>query len=383
MSGTSLDGIDVVLVSIDDKTIELNASYTHNIPQKLRQQVLAICTGQNTTLPELGAIDHQLGKLYAAAANKLLSIHGIPPEQIRAIGNHGQTVFHQPDGNSPFTMQIGDANLIAALTGIDTVSDFRRMDMALGGQGAPLTPAFHRFVFANEFNTSTSRADSTTIVLNIGGIANVTLLPANTEASGFDTGPGNILMDAWCDKHTGNPFDKNAEWAIQGQTHKALLNQLLSDPFITKHPPKSTGREHYNLDWLQLQINAVSSDAQRNTDATHTSEISAVDVQRTLCEFTARSIVHHVEPINNISNSTPELLICGGGVNNPLLIERLQKLLPLCTVQSTTERGIPAQWVEAMAFAWLARQRVHNLPGNLPSVTGSTRQATLGVLISA
>lgn len=370
MSGTSLDAIDVVLVSIDDSSIELIANHTHAIPEKLRASILSICTGQPTTLLELGEIDHVLGKQYAAAANDILKRNHLAAEQISAIGNHGQTVFHHPQGDSPFTIQLGDAHIIAALTGIDTVADFRRMDMALGGQGAPLTPAFHEFVFASKPRRSNR------VVLNIGGIANITLLPVNGEVIGFDTGPGNLLMDAWCEHHTGNKYDKNADWASQGQIHTALLTQLLSDPFLHKLPPKSTGREHYNKSWLQTQLNQFA-----NAQPSNTENLKPVDVQRTLCEFTACSIAEQIEVFREGHN--PELLICGGGVNNPLLFDRIQTHLPHWQVSSTTERGVPADWVEAMAFAWLARQRVHNLPSNLPSVTGAKAQASLGVLISA
>jgi len=194
------------------------------------------------------------------------------PAQIKAVGSHGQTVFHQPGGEFPFTMQLGDANLIAALTGIDVVADFRRIDIALGGQGAPLVPAFHQYLF--------DQRDSTTVVLNIGGIANISVIPANGSATGFDTGPGNLLMDIWCEKHTGQKYDQNAQWAMQGQLKESLLNQLLSDSYLAMSPPKSTGREHYNIEWLDQQI---------------TNPIAPEDVQRTLCEFTARSIAQQVQ----------------------------------------------------------------------------------------
>lgn len=358
MSGTSLDAIDAVVVSIDTNGISLLASCEHAIPNDLRQQVLKLCTGQKTTLPEIGLIDHRLGKLYAATVNNLLKQAQLQPKQITAIGNHGQTVFHQPDGDSPFTVQLGDANLIAAITGIDTIADFRRIDMALGGQGAPLVPAFHQFVF--------EQRDSTTVVLNIGGIANISVLPVAGEVIGFDTGPGNLLMDGWCERHTGEQYDHNAQWAKQGQTDTTLLNQLLSDPYLAKSFPKSTGREHYNVEWLEQQL---------------TTPLLAQDVQRTLCEFTAQSITQQIHEFKE--GPSCELLVCGGGARNPLLMERLQQVAPDWKILPTSDRGIPGDYLEAMAFAWLARQRVHNQPSNLPSVTGASCKASLGVLYPA
>ena len=358
MSGTSLDAVDAVVVSIDTNSISLIASYEHPIPVDLRQQVLSVCSGQKTTLPDIGLIDHKLGKLYASVVNMLLKQAQLRPEQITAIGNHGQTVYHQPSGDSPFTMQLGDANLLAAQTGIDTVADFRRIDLALGGQGAPLVPAFHQFLFSSR--------DSTTVVLNIGGIANITVIPTSGDIVGFDTGPGNLLLDGWCEKHTGKQYDNNAQWARQGKVDKTLLKQLMSDPFLAKQPPKSTGREHYNIAWLEKQT-------QRSTPVT--------DVQRTLCEFTARSIAQQVHQFEEGKNG--ELLLCGGGANNPLLMESLQQQLPHWLILPSAERGIPGDYMEAMAFAWLARQRIHNQPSNLPAVTGARCLASLGVLYPA
>jgi len=358
MSGTSMDGVDVVVVSIDSKRIELVASYAHPIPIDLRQQLLNICNDQHTTLAEIGRIDHKLGKLYATAVVEILEHAKLSAEQITAIGNHGQTVFHHPEGESPFTLQLGDANLIAALTGIDTIADFRRIDMALGGQGAPLTPAFHQFLFND--------CDSTVVVLNIGGISNISVIPANGTTIGFDTGPGNLLLDAWSSKHTGKAYDQDAQWASQGRTDTALLKQLLRDPYLAKAPPKSTGREHYHLGWLEKQL---------------VEKFAAHDVQRTLCEFTVASIAQQVNPFKQGPNC--ELLVCGGGANNPLLMRRLQQALPQWQVLRTAERGIPGDYMEAMAFAWFARQRIHNQPSNLPTVTGANRRASLGVIFPA
>lgn len=358
MSGTSLDAIDAALVSIDTDNIELLSSYQLPIPHALRQQILTISSEQKTTLSLLGLIDHKLAKLYATAVINLLEQAKVDASSITAIGNHGQTVCHQPTGDSPFTIQLGDANLIAAITGIDTIADFRRLDIALGGQGAPLAPAFHQFLFPQR--------DSTTVVLNIGGIANITVLDADGNVIGFDTGPGNILMDAWCEQHTEKSYDHNAQWAQQGQLNNTLLQRILADNYLSLAPPKSTGREHYNLQWLESHL---------------PESCLPQDVQRTLCEFTALSTALQVQRYR--SGPSNELLVCGGGAHNPLVMQQLQQHLPDWLVIPTTERGISVDYMEAMAFAWLARQRIHNEPCNLPAVTGAKQQTSLGVLYAA
>ncbi|WP_117235918.1 anhydro-N-acetylmuramic acid kinase [Vibrio maerlii] len=359
MSGTSLDGIDTALVEFTHGCPKLIASHEYSYPEGLKQRVLAICLGQQTNLVEVGEIDHQLGKLYADAVLALLNHSGFDASQITAIGNHGQTVFHQPNGQSPFTIQLGDANLIAAITGIDTVADFRRKDMALGGQGAPLVPAFHQSLF--------SSSDSSTVVLNIGGIANISVLRPGEKAIGYDTGPGNMLMDAWCHKHTNQAFDKDANLAKQGSVNPTLLNDLLNEEYLQLSAPKSTGRELFNLPWLESKL------------AKHS--LSSQDVQRTLCEFTAITIAQEVDKFQ--LGSQPELLICGGGAQNPLLMSRIRDLLSNWTVMTTNDKGVDSDNMEAMAFAWLAYCRIHNLPSNLPEVTGASRLASLGVMYFA
>ncbi len=358
MSGTSMDGVDTALVEIEDKRIRLIAHDDYPMPAELKQTLLSVCTGQATNLKAIGELDHQLGHLFADAIVQLLDKSGYSAEQVRAIGNHGQTVFHQPTGESPFTIQLGDANIIAAKTGIDTVADFRRKDMALGGQGAPLVPAFHNSIFAMQ--------DSTTVVLNIGGIANVSILHPQQPVSGYDTGPGNMLMDAWCEKHTKQGFDKDAEFALQGCVNSPLLEQLLQEPYLTLSAPKSTGRELFNIDWLQSHL-------------TH-HQLSAEDVQRTLCEYSALTIAHEVKKFTY--GADPQLLVCGGGARNPLLMLRLADLLPNWHVTTTNEKGVDGDYMEAMAFAWLAQRHIHGLPSNLPEVTGASRFASLGVLYS-
>lgn len=359
MSGTSMDGVDTVLVEIDGNHIELIASLDYPFPEPLKQRLLAMCLGQPTSLDEIGELDHLLGHLFADAVDALLKHANCDASAISAIGNHGQTVFHRPDGAAPFTMQIGDANIIATKTGIDTVADFRRKDMALGGQGAPLVPAFHQSIFAT--------SDSSVVVLNIGGIANISVLRPEHPVIGYDTGPGNMLMDAWCAKHRQHKFDQDAQFALEGKVDKALLAQLMNEPYLSRSAPKSTGRELFNLPWLEAQLSQFT--------------LKPHDVQRTLCEYTAITIANEVAQYQ--IGAEPELLVCGGGVHNPLLMSRLAELLPQWSVMSTDDKGVDSDNMEAMAFAWLAQRRLHNLPSNLPEVTGASHLASLGVLYFA
>ncbi|WP_210473166.1 anhydro-N-acetylmuramic acid kinase [Vibrio crassostreae] len=360
MSGTSMDGIDTALVSFEDTQITLLAHDEFPMPDDLKARLLEVCIGQKTDLITIGELDHQLGHLFADAVLQLLDKSDTPASSVTAIGNHGQTVFHQPTGESPFTMQLGDANIIAAKTQIQTVADFRRKDMALGGQGAPLVPAFHHTIFHPQ--------DSSVVVLNIGGISNISVLRPNQPTLGYDTGPGNMLMDAWVDKHTGKKFDHDAQFALKGQLNQALLEQLLNESYLSQIPPKSTGRELFNLPWLEQQL-------------TEFKYLAAEDVQRTLCEYTALTIANEVETYR--LGNQPALYVCGGGTRNPLLMKRLSELLSSWEVDSTTSKGVDADYMEAMAFAWLAQRHVHQLPSNLPEVTGASRAASLGVLYRA
>ncbi len=360
MSGTSMDGVDTALVSIEGTRITLLAHDEFPMPDDLKARLLEVCIGQKTDLINIGELDHKLGHLFADAVLQLLDKSDTPVSSVTAIGNHGQTVFHQPTGDSPFTMQLGDANIIAAKTQIQTVADFRRKDMALGGQGAPLVPAFHHTIFHPQ--------ESSVVVLNIGGISNISVLRPNQPTLGYDTGPGNMLMDAWADKHTGEKFDRDAQFALKGQLNQALLEQLLNEPYLSQIPPKSTGRELFNLPWLEQRL-------------TEFKDLSTEDVQRTLCEYTALTIVNEVETYR--LGNQPALYVCGGGTRNPLLMKRLAELLPNWEVESTTVKGVDADYMEAMAFAWLAQRHVHQLPSNLPEVTGASRAASLGVLYRA
>ncbi|PWI35313.1 anhydro-N-acetylmuramic acid kinase [Vibrio albus] len=358
MSGTSMDGVDTALVSIDEHATTMLAHDFYPMPLALKQTLLGICQNQETSLKPIGELDHQLGHLFADAVNQLLDKSGYQAGDITAIGNHGQTVFHQPEGDIPFTMQLGDANIIAVKTGITTVADFRRKDMALGGQGAPLVPAFHRTIFPPQ--------DSTVVVLNIGGIANISVMQPGKPTLGFDTGPGNTLLDAWVEQHTGKAYDVDAQFARSGTIIPQLLHALLQDPFFSRPAPKSSGREYFNLHWLQQYL-----DNENGIILPH-------DVQATLTELSAQSIADDVDKFRSGLHS--ELLVCGGGIHNPLLINRLIKLLPNWTVTTTTERGVDGDYMEAIAFAWLAQRRIHNLPSNLPEVTGALKATSLGVI---
>ncbi|MDD1794076.1 anhydro-N-acetylmuramic acid kinase [Enterovibrio sp. ZSDZ42] len=355
MSGTSLDGIDLVVADFENHSAQLHHQAMYPFPEELKSKLIALSQGVPVTLQEIGTIDHFLGKTYARVVNQFLGEAGLNAKDITAIGCHGQTVFHQPDGPMPFTMQLGDANLIAALTGITTVADFRRKDMALGGQGAPLVPAFHRYLFG--------KSDQTRVVLNIGGIANISVLAPNTPVIGFDTGPGNMLMDSWIDQHLQQPYDKDGAWAASGTVNIALLTQMLNDDYFALSAPKSTGRERFHHGWLTAQLAQFSQ------------AISPEDVQATLLVLTAQSIA------NELSNDDAgELLVCGGGARNTALMKALQTALPRWHVMPTDAKGVEGDSLEALAFAWLARQALNGEPGNLPEVTGASRACRLGAI---
>ncbi|MGV7093496.1 anhydro-N-acetylmuramic acid kinase [Siccibacter turicensis] len=358
MSGTSLDGVDVVLAAIDEHLVAQQASLSWPMPVALKEEVLAVCQGQTLTLAQLGRLDTRLGRLFADAVQALMKQEGLRPEDVMAVGCHGQTVWHEPQGDAPHSLQIGDNNQITARTGVTVVGDFRRRDMALGGQGAPLVPAFHQALLAHPVERR--------MVLNIGGIANLSLLIPHQPVRGFDTGPGNMLMDAWIWRQKGKPYDKDAAWAMQGKVTLPLLQQFLSDPYFAAPAPKSTGREYFNYGWLERQLAAFPG-------------LAPEDVQATLTELTAVSISEQVL----LNGGCERLLVCGGGSRNPLLMARLAALLPGIEVSSTDEAGISGDDMEALAFAWLAYRTLSGLPGNLPSVTGATRSSVLGAIYPA
>jgi anhydro-N-acetylmuramic acid kinase len=354
ISGTSIDGIDAVLVEFGDRSVRVISANTCKYPAELAEQLLAVTRQPQDCTPDvLGMLDHWVGKCFRDAALQLLEKSGSSPNQVRAIGSHGQTIRHQPDADRPFTLQIGDANLVAKGTGIDCVADFRRADMALGGQGAPLVPPFHDWLFRDD---KIERC-----VLNLGGIANVTLLPAASgKISGFDTGPGNTLMDAWARRHRDARFDAGGEWAASGTSDEALLERMAADPYFAKAPPKSTGFEYFNETWLSSFLR---------------DDKAVADVQSTLCDLTATTVV---SAINASQATTAEVLVCGGGVHNTELLSRIAALLPGAAVSSTADYGLDPDWVEACAFAWLAKRTLDGEPGNAPAVTGASRQAVLG-----
>jgi anhydro-N-acetylmuramic acid kinase len=359
ISGTSADSIDAALVSFDQGIPRVRATYAHPWPPSLRERMLALMQDESALdLDAFGRLDVEIGCCFAEAALQLLQRHGVSTQAVRAIGSHGQTVRHRPTGGYPFTLQIGDASVIAERCGIDVVAEFRRADIAAGGQGAPLLPALHAMVLA--------RKDGARVVLNLGGIANITVLGTDGTVSGFDTGPANGLMDAWCLRHRGEPYDRDGDFAGEGGVDSALLDALLADPYFALATPKSTGREHFHLGWLVAHARA--------------SEISPADVQATLLELTARSVA---EAIAQHAATTADVLVCGGGTHNRRLMQRLAELLAPRVVRSTAEHGIDPDFLEATAFAWLARQRLFGLPGNLPAVTGARGPRVLGAIYSA
>ena len=359
MSGTSIDGIDAVLVDLSGDVPVLLTARSCSWPAQLHQRILeTVAAPQSMSLQDTGALDAELGEQFADAALQLIAKAGLETSQITAIGSHGQTLFHAPEGQPAFSMQAGDANRIAEKTGITTVADFRRREIAAGGQGAPLVPAFHQAVF---HDPATSRA-----VLNIGGMANLTLLPADGKTiTGFDTGPGNVLLDAWYRKHRQGDYDASGAWASGGDLNQPLLEQLLDHPYFSQPPPKSTGREQFCLQWLEQLLQSGHH------------ALPDADVQRTLTEFTAQSIASSLE---QFGQPVKQVLVCGGGVHNELLMQRLQALLPEQRVETTEKYGLHPDWVEAVAFAWLAKQTLEGKPGNLPAVTGANRPVILGAI---
>ncbi|HEU5398777.1 MAG TPA: anhydro-N-acetylmuramic acid kinase [Gammaproteobacteria bacterium] len=356
ISGTSADGIDAVLMEFGPAP-RITATHFSPYPEPVRERVLKLASGRHAQDPveEFGGLDVELAELFAAAALALLEESGTQAAAVRAIGSHGQTVRHRPRARHPFTLQIADPNVIAARTGITVVADFRRRDVALGGQGAPLLPAFHRVAF--------SHPTEERVVANIGGIANLTLLAPGAEVRGFDTGPGNVLMDLWSREHLGTAYDKDGDFAASGRVDAVLLETLLRDPYFAAAPPKSTGPEHFNQTWLKAAIGSR--------------QLETKDVAATLCELTARSIA---DTALKHANRVRALYVCGGGAHNVQLMTRLAACMPEASVQSTEALGIHPDWVEAAGFAWLAHQTLEGKPGNLPSVTGAGKSTVLGAI---
>lgn len=352
MSGTSQDAIDGVLAEFPaDGQPRIIATDSVTLADSLRCRLDALQRPEGGDINLALQLHHELGHHFADCALRLLSESGIPAQAVRAIGSHGQTVRHAPDGAAPHSLQIGNAALIAVRTGIPTVADFRSIDIAAGGQGAPLAPAFHQAAFGT---TARRRA-----VLNLGGMANVSLLGA--DVSGWDVGPGNVLLDAWAARHLGQPYDADGQFASTGTVDTRLLAALLAHPFIARPPPKSTGREDFNPHWLDTLLAGFPN-------------LRPVDVQATLAEFTAASVALALVGQREIE----ELLICGGGARNIDLVGRIARRLPALVVGTTSRAGVDPQWVEALAFAWLARQRVHETALDLRRITGARRPVILG-----
>jgi anhydro-N-acetylmuramic acid kinase len=353
LSGTSVDAVDAALVRFAPRA-ELVATHTLPYPAALRAELLALSTPGHNEIDRLGSADIAVGRYFAQTVNELLDRVGVARTGVAAIGSHGQTIRHRPRAALPFTLQVGDPNVIAVETGLPVVGDFRRKDLALGGQGAPLVPAFHDAIFRQP-----GRARA---VVNIGGIANLTVLPADEGAPvlGFDTGPGNTLLDAWCRSHRGEPMDCEGRFAARGRVQEKLLSRLLADEFFARAAPKSTGPDHFSLAWLSEQAAGFAPE----------------DVQATLVALTARSIAEAVR--SAVGFDGLEVFVCGGGARNPVLMQALRESLGGCRVETTAALGIDPSWVEAMAFAWLARQRVLGETGNCVAVTGAKRAAVLG-----
>ena len=351
MSGTSADAIDAALVGFEsDGTTQLISTHTLELPADLKTRIIAAQTRADTTIRDVCEQDVALSLLYATAVKTLLGKAKVPTSKIEAIGNHGQTLLHAPEADHPFTLQIGDNHRLAELLGITVVGDFRRRDIAAGGQGAPLVPAFHR--------TLVSQTE-TAGFLNVGGIANVSII-APDRVSGFDTGPGNTLSDAWIRKHQQQAFDAGGAWASTGTVNESLLEHMLADPYFSRSAPKSTGQDYFNLAWLEnLKVD----------------QLAPVDVQRTLVELTARSASDALK-----ASGCERVYLCGGGRHNDLLTQRIRSLVAPIEVADTCELGVDADFMEAVAFAWLAKQCLDRASGNVPAVTGAQSERVLGVI---
>lgn len=351
-----MDGIDAALVRCGPDCFSLQETLELPLPSDLRKRIQTLSHSGDEEIEQLGVLDRELGTLFAQATRDLLAKAGVPGERVRAIGSHGQTIRHRPPsaGSDPaFTLQIGDPNTIAEATGITTVADFRRRDIAAGGEGAPLVPAFHSEVFGSR--------EKRRAIVNIGGIANASIL-VNGDVSGFDTGPGNTLLDLWIGRHRGESHDALGGWAAEGEVHPALLEQLLTHAFLSQAPPKSTGKEAFNLAWLDAELAGMDA-------------INPQDVQATLTEFTAATIAHALAGFN-----IEEVYVCGGGAANTDLMRRLYGRLNPVSLGTTAELGCDPAWVEGAAFAWLAGRTLDSLPGNVPAVTGASGPRVLGAI---
>jgi anhydro-N-acetylmuramic acid kinase len=369
MSGTSLDGVDGVLADFSQAKPQVLAHASLPFGPALQAQVLALNSAGPNELHSAALAGNALARAYAQVVGQLLQSTGLQASDVMAIGAHGQTVRHQPqafDGTG-YTLQINNPALLAELCGMDVVADFRSRDVAAGGQGAPLVPAFHKAVFG--------RSSEAVAVLNIGGIANLSFIGPTADASsavtGFDCGPGNVLLDLWCQRHLGKAYDAAGQWAASGQAIPALLAHMLADPYFAKVPPKSTGRDLFHAAWLDAHLREFPT-------------AKPEDVQATLVELTVSPLIDCVSSYQKYSNCELKyLLVCGGGAYNSYLMQRVQAVLPSLQTQSTETHGLPPLQVEACAFAWLARQFCKRRAGNLPAVTGARGERVLGALYPA
>jgi len=356
MSGTSLDGIDAVVAEFQASAPPaLLGHFYLPYDEALRTELLALNTPGSNEVERCALAGNALSRVYAAALGELLALTSLEPRQISAIGCHGQTIRHRPELG--YTTQLVNPSLLAELSGISVVADFRSRDIAAGGQGAPLVPAFHAALFRHQHIHR--------VVANIGGIANLTDLPPEGPVRGFDCGPGNLLLDCWANRHLGTAYDDGGKWAMSGNVIHELLSSMLADPFFAAPPPKSTGRDLFNWPWLQKFISATQQPA---------------DIQATLLELTAHGIADALE---SYCTSARELYLCGGGANNVALVEQLKLLLPEMKITDTNALGVPIDQVEAFAFAWLASQTLNGRAGNLPEVTGAKSQRILGAIYPA
>ncbi|MDX1589188.1 MAG: anhydro-N-acetylmuramic acid kinase [Oleiphilaceae bacterium] len=353
MSGTSMDGMDAVLVDLSSRPPRTLAHHQAHYPPETLSRLNRLVDNHGHP-DDMGEADTRIAEHFAQCVQSLLAQSNTPASAVRAIGSHGQTVRHRPDSSHPFTLQLGDPNVIAERTGMDVVADFRRRDMAAGGQGAPLAPAFHQWCFA--------QPEQDRALVNIGGMANMTWLPSGGEVLGCDTGPGNRLMDLWCCRHRGQPYDEGGLWAASGHVLPALLEQMLEDPYFQRSGPRSTGREHFNGQWLYTHLEDFP-------------DARPEDVQRTLMALTVSSIRQSLQRTGN----PDALFVCGGGAYNQTLMAELAEAMAPCPVQSTETLGVDPQCVEGAAFAWLAMRHLAAQPGNLPAVTGARGERILGV----
>ena len=364
MSGTSLDGIDAALVRFENKQVTVLETICSPLSSNLKDEIKSLINPSENEINRLTTLDVQLGQHFSEVVKQLINKANIKKEDIVAVGSHGQTIRHLPTAKHPSTLQIGDPNIIAETTGITTVADFRRRDMAAGGQGAPLVPAFHEQIFRH--------AKKNRVILNLGGIANITILPAdkNSPVTGFDTGPANTLINHWIQQQQNKNYDDGGKWALSGQVSESFVEQLLNDDYFKLPPPKSTGTEYFNPAWLTKKLATIPF-------------LAAEDVQASLTAFTAITIRDAINQYATKIAGVDELIICGGGIHNKFLLQQLSQGLPNIEINSSAKYGLDPDYIEATAFAWLAKQTMEGKTGNLPEVTGAKRKVILGGIFPA